>query len=42
VPITRWVSLSVTPAEYIFLYPKGDPRNDFNAKIGFTFPIGKR
>lgn len=41
-PITRWVSLAVTPAEYVFVYPKGDARNDFNAKIGFSFPIGHR
>jgi hypothetical protein len=27
---------------WIFLYPKGDPRNDFNAKVGLSFPIGKR
>lgn len=42
VPITHWVSLAVTPAEYVFLYPKGDARNDFNAKVGFSFPIGHR
>jgi hypothetical protein len=42
IPIRRWVSLSVTPAEYIFLYPKGDWRNDYNAKVGLSFPIGHR
>ena len=42
VPLASWVSLAVTPAEYIFLYPKGDWRNDFNSKAGFSFPIGRR
>ncbi len=41
-PLAHWVSLAITPAEWIFLYPKGDPRNDFNAKVGLSFPIGKR
>jgi hypothetical protein len=40
IPLARWVSLAVTPAEYVFLYPKGDWRNDYNAKVGFSFPIG--
>jgi hypothetical protein len=42
IPLRRWVSLAITPAEYIFLYPKGDWRNDFNSKVGFSFPIGHR
>lgn len=42
IPLQRWVSLAITPAEYIFLYPKGDVRNDFNSKVGFSFPIGHR
>ena len=42
IPIRSWVSLAITPAEWVFLYPKGDPRNDFNSKVGFSFPIGKR
>jgi hypothetical protein len=42
VPLARWISLAVTPAEYIFLYPKSDWRNDYNAKVGFSFPIGHR
>jgi hypothetical protein len=42
VPLRRWISVAVTPAEWVFLYPKGDPRNDFNAKIGFSFPLGHR
>jgi hypothetical protein len=42
VPMTNWVSLAITPVEYVFLYPKGDWRNDYNAKVGFSFPIGHR
>ncbi|HEX4426180.1 MAG TPA: hypothetical protein VH079_12345 [Terriglobales bacterium] len=42
IPLRKWVSLAITPAEWVFLDPKGDPRNDFNSKIGFSFPIGKR
>ena len=41
-PLRPWVSLTVVPAEYVFLFPHSDWRNDYNAKIGFTFPIGKR
>lgn len=41
-PLAKWVSLAVTPAEYVFLYPEGDWRNDFNSKVGLSFPIGKR
>ena len=40
IPIKRWVSLAVTPAEYIFLYPHSDWRNDYNGKVGLSFPIG--
>jgi len=42
IPLNKHVDLSLTPAEYVFLYPKGDPRNDFNAKVGFSFPFGHR
>ena len=41
-PIKPWVSLMVLPAEYVFLYPHSDWRNDYNAKVGLTFPIGHR
>jgi hypothetical protein len=42
VPLRSWVSLSVIPAEYVFTYPDGDPRNSFNAKASLVFPIGHR
>lgn len=42
IPLAKWVDLAVTPAEYIFLYPKSDWRNDYNAKVGLSFPIGHR
>lgn len=42
IPLNKHVDLSLTPAEYVFLYPKGDPRNDYNAKVGFSFPFGHR
>jgi len=42
IPIQRWIAFSATPAEWVFLYPKGDPRNDFNSKIGLTFSVGRR
>ena len=41
-PLRSWISLTVTPAEWVFLCPKGQPRNDFNAKVGFSFPIGRK
>ena len=41
-PLTKWMSLSVIPAEYVFTYPDGDPRNSFNAKVSLVFPIGKK
>jgi hypothetical protein len=41
-PVARWVSVVVTPAEYVFVYPHEDWRNDFNAKLGLSFPIGTR
>lgn len=41
-PLAEWVNLAVTPAEYIFLYPESDRRNDYNAKVGLSFPFGKR
>ena len=42
IPLRPWVSLMVLPAEYVFLYPHADWRNDYNAKVGLTFPIGHR
>ena len=42
IPINRHVDFTMTPAEYIFLYPKGDPRNDYNAKVGISLPLGHR
>ncbi len=41
-PIRSWVALGVTPAEYIFLYPNGDWRNDYNSKAGLVFSFGHR
>lgn len=42
IPLNKHIDLALTPAEYVFLYPKGDPRNDYNAKVGFSFPFGHR
>jgi len=42
IPVSRWVSVVVTPAEYVFVYPHGDWRNDYNGKLGLSFPIGRR
>jgi hypothetical protein len=42
IPINKHVDLAVTPAEWVFLYPNGDPRNDYNAKVGLSFPFGHR
>jgi hypothetical protein len=42
IPLAHRLVLSITPAEYIFLYPRADWRNDFNAKVGITFPFGHR
>lgn len=42
IPLRPWVSLMILPAEYVFLYPHADWRNDYNAKVGLTFPIGHR
>ena len=41
-PVRSWVSLSIIPAEYVFTYPDGDPRNSFNAKVALVFPIGHK
>ncbi|MGI4756400.1 MAG: hypothetical protein ACRYGF_06070 [Janthinobacterium lividum] len=41
-PLRSWVSLSIIPAEYVFTYPDGDPRNSYNAKVSLVFPIGKK
>ena len=40
IPIKPWVSLTVTPAQYAFLYPHSDWRNDYNGKFGLSFPLG--
>ncbi len=37
VPINKRFALTATPAEWVFLYPNHDPRNDFNAKAGISF-----
>jgi hypothetical protein len=42
VPLNQHVELAITPAEYIFLYPKSTVRNDYNAKVGLSFPFGRR
>jgi hypothetical protein len=42
IPLNKHIDLALTPAEYVFLYPKSDPRNDYNAKVGFSFPFGHR
>lgn len=42
IPLSNHVSLTITPAEWVFLYPHGDPRNDFNAKAGISIPFGRR
>ena len=36
-PMTRHFGLTATPAEWIFQYPNGDPRNSYNAKAGVSF-----
>lgn len=41
-PLRKGFSFVVTPAEYVFLYPKGDWRNDFNTKVGISYGFGKR
>lgn len=42
IPLANWVTLAVTPAEYVFVYPQADWRNDYNAKVGLSFPFGHR
>lgn len=42
VPLNQHVELAITPAEYIFLYPNSAVRNDYNAKVGLSFPFGRR
>ena len=39
IPINKRIAFTMTPAEWIFLYPDGDPRNDYNAKVGVSFPF---
>jgi hypothetical protein len=39
IKMNRHVNFTMTPAEWVFLYPKGDPRNDYNAKVGVSFPF---
>jgi hypothetical protein len=36
VPINKHFALTTTPAEWVFLYPNADPRDDFNAKAGIS------
>jgi hypothetical protein len=40
IPFRSWVALAITPAEYVFLHPNGDVRNDFNSKVGLSFSFG--
>jgi hypothetical protein len=42
IPLAHRLALSITPVEYVFLYPHADWRNDINAKVGITFPFGRR
>lgn len=42
IPIRSWIAFGATPAEWVFLYPNGNPRNDFNTKIGLTLSLGRR
>ena len=42
IPFNQHIELAITPAEYIFLYPNSSVRNDYNAKIGLSFPFGRR
>ena len=41
IPMYKHLALALTPAEYIMIKPpNGQPiRNDFNAKVGFSFPF---
>lgn len=41
-PLAHRVSLVLTPAEYVFVYPHADWRNNFNGKVGLSFPFGHR
>ena len=42
IPLAHRVLLVLTPAEYVFVYPHADWRNNYNAKIGLSFPFGHR
>ena len=42
VPLKYSLSLVITPAEYVFRYPKGSVRNDYNAKVGLSYAFGHR
>jgi hypothetical protein len=42
IPVSKHLSLTATPAEWVFRYPNSNPRNDFNAKAGISIPFGKR
>jgi len=42
IPLKHRVSLVLTPAEYVFVYPHADWRNNFNAKAGLSIPFGHR
>ncbi|MFN2977092.1 hypothetical protein [Terriglobus aquaticus] len=41
-PLTKWVSLSIIPAEYVYTHPDGENRNSYNAKVALVFPFGKK
>ena len=40
VPLGKGVSLSMTPADYVFVYPQGDWRNDYTSKFGLSYRFG--
>jgi hypothetical protein len=42
IPLAHRVSLVLTPAEYVFVYPHADWRNNLNAKVGLSFPFGHK
>lgn len=42
IPLKHRVSLVLTPAEYVFVYPHADWRNNYNAKVGLSYPFGHR
>ncbi len=41
-PINKRVSLSIIPAEYVYVHPDGENRNSYNVKVSLVFPFGKK